>query len=360
MTRSRLRVGVIGVGIGTLHLQGYARNPDVDIVAIADLDDERVRHAAAEYAVTTTYRHYEELLADSRIEAVSICLPNFLHAPVAIAALRAGKHVLVEKPLARNSAEGRAMLAAAEASGKVMMINFNRRFREDVLWLKRRIAAGGLGQIYYAKAFWMRRSGIPRLGSWFVSKEQAGGGPLVDLGIHVLDMALFMLGEPAVRRVTAATYAAFGPRGLKGWKGRASSSDTGLAYDVEDLATAFLRLEGGATLHLEASWATHSSAMDDFGVTFYGTEGGAELFVRNYATTNTLRLFSDVDGVATDTSVEVRSTEGRSELIDRFVDAIFDRGPTDPSALEGLRRTAVLEACYASAAAGHELELDPF
>jgi predicted dehydrogenase len=99
--------------------------------------------------------------------------------------------------------------------------------------------------------------------------------------------------------------------------------------------------------------------MDDFGVTFYGTEGGAELFVRNYATTNTLRLFSDVDAVATNTSVEVRSTEGRSELIDRFVDAIFDRGPADPSALEGLRRTAVLEACYASAAAGHELELDP-
>jgi predicted dehydrogenase len=349
---------VIGAGVGALHLQGYARNPDVVIGAIAGLDDDRVRRAAAEYNIDTTYRHYEALLADPRIDAVSVCLPNFLHAPVTIAALEAGKHVLVEKPLARNTAEGRAMLAAAEATGKVLMIAFNRRFREDVVWLKRRIAAGGLGRIYYAKAFWMRRAGIPRLGSWFVSKEQAGGGPLVDLGVHVLDMALFMLGEPAVRTVSASTYAAFGPRGLKGWEGQLALGDVGLAYEVEDLATAFLRLDGDATLHLEASWATHSSAQDDFGVTFYGTEGGAELFVRNYAATNTLRLFTDIDGVPTDMAIQVQSSEERTGIIDRFVDAILGRGPADPSALDGLRRTAVLEACYASAAAGHELSLD--
>lgn len=359
MSARRLRVGVIGAGIGALHLKGYAQNPDVEIVAIAGLDDERVRRAAAEYRVPRTYRQYEELLADASIEAVSVCLPNALHAPVAIAALEAGKHVLVEKPLARTTDEGRAMIAAAEASGRVMLIAFNRRFRQDVLWLKRHIAAGGLGQVYYAKAFWMRRAGIPRLGSWFVSKEQAGGGPLVDLGVHVLDMALYMLGEPAVRAVSASTYAAFGPRGLKGWESRVAYGDVGLAYEVEDLATALLRLEGGATLHLEASWATHSSAQDDFGVTLYGTEGGAELFVRNYATENTLRLFSDLDGVPTDAAVAVRSSEERSGIIDRFVDAVLGRGPAEPSAIEGLRRTAVLEACYASAAAGRELAIDP-
>jgi predicted dehydrogenase len=359
MTISRLRVGVIGAGVGVLHLNGYAANPDVEIVAIAGLDDERVRRAATTYNIARTYRHYEELLADSSIDAVSVCLPNVLHAPVTIAALEAGKHVLVEKPLARNTAEGRAMIAAAEASGKVLMIAFNRRFRQDVLWLKRRIAAGALGDIYYAKAFWMRRAGIPRLGSWFVSKEQAGGGPLVDLGVHVLDMALYMLGEPAVRTVSASTYAAFGPRGLKGWEGRVAFGDAGLTYEVEDLATAFLRLDRGATLHLEASWATHSAAADDFGVTLYGTEGGAELFVRNYATANTVRMFTDIDGVPTDMTVDVRSSEGRAEMIDRFVDAVLDRGPADPGALEGLRRTAVLEACYASAAAGHELTLGP-
>lgn len=359
MTAPRLRVGVIGAGIGALHLKGYAHNPDVEIVALAGLDDDRVRRAAAEYQIPRIYRQWEELLADASIEAVSVCLPNVLHAPVAMAALAAGKHVLVEKPLARNTAEGRAMLAAAEASGKVMMIAFNRRFRQDVLWLKRHIASGALGQIYYAKAFWMRRAGIPRLGSWFVSKEQAGGGPLVDLGVHVLDMALFMLGEPAVQTVSASTYAAFGPRGLKGWEARVAYGDVGLAYEVEDLATAFMRLDGGATLHLEASWATHSSAADDFGVTLYGTEGGAELFVRNYATENTLRLFTDSEGIPTDIEVRVKSSEERSGIIDRFVDAVLGRGPADPSAIEGLRRTAVLEACYASAAAGHELALDP-
>ncbi|GAB4431658.1 MAG: Gfo/Idh/MocA family oxidoreductase [Chloroflexi bacterium OHK40] len=358
MTTPRLRVGVIGAGIGAMHLKGYAHNPDVEIVALAGLDDERVRRAAAEFHVPKTYRHYEELLADERIEAVSVCLPNFLHAPVAIAALEAGKHVLVEKPLARNTAEGRAMAAAAAASGKVLMIAFNRRFRQDVLWLKRHIASGALGEIYYAKAFWMRRSGIPRLGSWFVNKAQAGGGPLVDLGVHVLDMALYLLGEPRVRAVSASTYAVFGPRGLKGWEGRVAYGDVGFTFDVEDLATAMIRLEGGATLHLEASWATHSSAADDFGVTLYGSEGGAELFVHNYATQNTLRLFTDLDGVPADTAVFLNSAEERLGIIDRFVDAVLGRGPADPGVAEGLQRTAVLEACYASAAAGRELPLD--
>jgi predicted dehydrogenase len=115
MTAPRLRVGVIGAGVGVLHLRGYARNPDTEIVALAGLDDERVRRAAAEFQIPRTYRQYEELLADPQIDAVSVCLPNKLHAPVAIAALEAGKHVLVEKPLARNTAEGRAMIAAAEA-----------------------------------------------------------------------------------------------------------------------------------------------------------------------------------------------------------------------------------------------------
>lgn len=354
MSEQRLRVGVIGAGIGAIHLMGYVARPDVEVVALAGLDDDRVRRVAAEYAVPQTYRDYEELLADRSIQAVSVCVPNYLHAPVAIAALQAGKHVLVEKPLSRTVAEGRAILAAARR-GQVLMTAFNRRFRGDVRWLKQHVDSGALGQIYYAKAFWMRRAGIPRLGSWFVSKEYAGGGPLIDLGVHVLDLALHLMGEPAVQAASASTYAAFGPRGLKGWDALGSRADAGLAYEVEDLATALLRLEGGAALHLEASWATHSSAADDFGVTLYGTEGGAELFVHNYATERTLRLFSDSGGAPIDITPRVLAGSDSAGIIDRFVEAALGRGPSDPDGLAGLRRTAVLEACYASAAAGREL-----
>src|SRR5262245_32437244 len=245
MSQERIRVGVIGAGVGALHLAAYTEMPRVEVIALAGLDDDRVRRVAEEYRVPQTFRDYEDLLAAPGIDAVSICLPNALHAPVTIAALRAGKHVLVEKPLARTAAEGREMISAAAATDRILMIAFNHRYRGDVQWLKQYIDSGALGRIYYAKAHWMRRSGIPRLGSWFVSKEQAGGGPLVDLGVHVLDIAMYLMGEPRARSLSASTYAEFGPRGLKGWPGREQFSDEKRVYEVEDLATAFIRLDSG-------------------------------------------------------------------------------------------------------------------
>jgi len=357
METKSLRVGVIGAGIGELHLAGYSKLPRVEIIALAGLDDERVRRVAAEYRVPQIYRDYQDLLSAPGIDAVSICLPNILHAPVTIDALRAGKHVLVEKPLARTADEGQAMIEAAQAADRVLMIAFNHRYRADVQWVKQYIESGALGRIYYAKAHWMRRAGIPRLGSWFVSKEQAGGGPLVDLGVHVLDMAMYLIGEPRPLGVSANVYAEFGPRGLKGWDLRSQFSNEQRPYEVEDLATAFIRLEGGATLLLEASWATHSAAGDDFGVTLYGTEGGVELMVRNYTHENTVRVFHDIAGVPTDMAPKLRKAGGHDAVTERFVAAVLDGAPRVPSAEEGLRRAAIIDACYRSAAAGREVEV---
>jgi predicted dehydrogenase len=359
MSQERLRVGVIGAGVGALHLAAYAQLPQVEIVALAGLDDDRVRRVAAEYHVPQTYHEYADLLAAPDIDAVSVCLPNILHAPVSIAALRAGKHVLVEKPLARSPEEARAIVAAAREHDRVLMVSFDKRYRNDVQWIKRYIDSGALGKIYYAKAHWMRRAGIPRLGSWFVSKEQAGGGPLIDLGVHVLDMAMYLMGEPKPLTVSANAYAEFGPRGLKGWAGREQFSDERLAYDVEDLATAFIRLEGGATLLLEASWATHSAAGDDFGVTLYGTEGGVELMVRNYTYDDTVRAFADIGGFPVDMAPKIaKGAGGHGEVIRRFVAAILEGGPAIPGPDEGLLRAQVLDACYRSAGAGYEVALD--
>jgi predicted dehydrogenase len=355
MDTPRLRIGVIGAGIGATHLAAYKQLPQVEIVALAGLDDDRVRRVAAEYGVPQTYREYEQLLAAPDIDAVSVCLPNALHAPVSIAALRAGKHVLVEKPLARNSIEAQAMVDAAQESGRVLMVSFDKRYRGDVQWIKSYIDSGALGRVYYAKAHWMRRVGIPRLGSWFVSKEQAGGGPLIDLGVHVLDIAMYLMGEPRALAASASTYAEFGPRGQKGWNLRGQVSDEHRPYEVEDLATAFIRLEGGATLLLEASWATHSSASDDFGVTLYGTEGGVELFVHDYGYDHTVRVFTDIEGVPVDLAPRLPKGKGHLHVIERFVAAALDGATPSPSAEEGWRRVNLLAACYQSAQEGREI-----
>jgi predicted dehydrogenase len=351
-----LRVGVIGAGIGATHLAAYAQLPRVEIVALAGLDDDRVKRVAAEYNIPRTYREYQDLLAAPDIDAVSVCLPNALHAPVSIEAMRAGKHVLVEKPLARNSEEAAEMAKVAEETGKILMVSFDKRYRGDVQWIKEYIDSGALGKIYYAKAHWMRRQGIPRLGSWFVSKEMAGGGPLIDLGVHVLDIAMYLMGEPRATAVSANTYAEFGPRGQKGWvRERFTNEDS--PYEVEDLATAFIRLENGGTLLLETSWATHSAAADDFGVTLYGTEGGVELFVHNYGYDNTVRAFADINGEPVDISPRLPKGKGHLHVIERFVNSVLDGAPVSPNVYEGKNRVDLITACYASAKAGREVEV---
>jgi predicted dehydrogenase len=201
----KLKIGVIGCGVGFLHLQGFAENPRAQVVAIAGLDEERCRDLAKQFDVPRVYRDYEDLVADPDIEAVTVAVPNILHVPVALAALQAGKHVMVEKPLAPTAAEGQQIIDAARRAERVLGVVFNRRGRQDVQLVKKEVERGNLGAIYHARAFWMRRSGIPGLGTWFTSKQMAGGGPLIDLGIHVLDMALWVLGKPTARRVSAAT-----------------------------------------------------------------------------------------------------------------------------------------------------------
>ncbi len=354
MTTAPLRVGIIGSGIGRSHAEGYATQSRVTIAAIAGLD-ERSKTLAASYGARH-YGEYAELLAQSDIDAVSVCVPNGLHAEVTLAALAAGKHVLVEKPLARTPAEGESMLAAAKAAGKILMISFNHRQRSDVQYIKQIIESGRLGRIYYAKSYWMRRAGIPGINSWFVNKNMAGGGPLIDLGVHMLDIAMYLMGEPTPVAVNAATYAEFGPRGQKGMNSVRQTVEG--KYEVEDLATAMIRLEGGATLQLETSWASHGPNGDDFGIILYGTEGGAELKVVDYHNVKTVRIFYDeANGTPVDLVPNIKPGGGHVDVINNFVAAILDGAPAIPSAEDGLRRTQVIDACYRSSAEGREIRL---
>ncbi len=351
-----LRVGVVGLGFaGETHTKAYQQIPGVEVVALAGLERDKLEALGAEYGVPNLYDNYEELIARDDLDIVSVCVPNYLHAPIAIAALEGGRHVLCEKPLARSGEEAAAIVEAARRAKRVLHVAFNHRMRGDVQVLKGYVDAGKLGRIYHAKASWMRRRGIPGLGSWFTSKEMAGGGPLIDLGVHVLDMALYLLGEPSVLAVSAATYAEHGPRGQGGGAGQ--KFHVGSTFEVEDLATAFLRLADGRTLLLEASWATHSSAGDDFGVTLYGTDGGAEISVKNYTWEDTLRIYTDVADVPAEVRPQLRKGEGHLGIVRNFIAAIREGSWIAHSGVEGLRRAYIIDACYASAQQGREIAL---
>ncbi len=357
MAAEKLRIGIIGVGgIGEVHLKAYMQNPDVEVVALADPNEARLGQIATAYGVASKFTDYRDLVARDDIDAVSVATPNHMHNPVTIAALENSKHVLCEKPLARSGAEAEAMVRAATAAGRVLQVAFNHRQRGDVQVLKNYIASGGLGRIYHAKASWMRRAGIPGMGGWFTSREMAGGGPLIDLGVHVLDMALYLLGEPEVISISAATYAELGPRG------RGSFSDQGHlvgqgGYEVEDLATAFVRLGNGATLLMEASWAVYGKNADDFGVTLYGTEGGAEIDVKNYVTEGTLTIFTDTAGVPSEVRPRLPRGGGHAAVVNNFVTAIRSGDWTSHNGSEGLRRAQIIDACYQSALQGREIPL---
>lgn len=353
----KLGVGVIGCGVGQLHLQGFAQDPRVQVVALAGLDEDRCRELAATFGVLRVYRDYQDLIADPDVQAVTVAVPNILHVPVALAALEAGKHVMVEKPLARTTVEAQKILDAAAKANRVLGVVFNRRGRHDVQIVRREAERGAFGRVYHARAFWMRRSGIPGLGTWFTSKELAGGGPLIDLGVHILDMAMWVLGNPQPLRVSAATYAELGPRGRGQWQGGRFPLNPGQPYEVEDFATAMIRFHGGMTLQLDAAWAAYTGHSDEFGLSLMGSDGGAEIHARDYAETDTLRLYGQIDDVPTVTVPKLLARHGHGEILRNFVDSVLTGAPMSPSGQEGLERVQLIEAIYQSAELGREVDL---
>ncbi|KAA9151791.1 Gfo/Idh/MocA family oxidoreductase [Microbacterium lushaniae] len=356
-----LRVGVVGLGwAGQQHIAAYAANPDVDLVAIAGLEDAPRAELAEQFGIPVAVADWQELFSSTPLDAVSVAVPTFLHAPIAIAALQRGIHVLSEKPIARSAAEAAEMVSAARAAGRVLQVAFNHRQRGDVRALAAEVASGALGRIYHVRASWLRRSGIPALGSWFTSRELAGGGPLVDIGVHMIDAVLDLMGEPRVLSASAVTHAEFGPRGLGGPDAATGGKQfTGSAFDVEDFATVLLRVEGGASVALDTSWASYRPEGDEFGFVVYGTEGGAELRVVDYAPATDVPLYAGTTEAVADRVLPGGAPAGHQGVVDEFVRTI--RTPALWAASDGsiaARRAAIIDACYRSAAEGREVAVE--
>ena len=205
------RIAVIGVGvIAGEHLKAYQRNPQSELVAVCDVDRDRAKARADEFGVPKATDVVEEILSDSEIDAVSICVPNVFHAKIAEAALRAGKDVLVEKPMAVNVAEAEALVTATKETGQALQIGYVRRFAPNALVAKRFLDEGEFGDIYAARASIIRAAGNP--GGWFGDVDVSGGGPLIDLGVHIIDLCWYLMGQPVAVSAAGATFSPLGAR----------------------------------------------------------------------------------------------------------------------------------------------------
>lgn len=351
-----LRVGVIGTGtISVSHLNAYRANPHVEIAALCDLKPELLAQRGEEYGVAKEHQYtdYKAMLAAEKLDAVSVCTWNSQHAPCTIAALEAGCNVLCEKPMAMSAEEAETMKAVADRTGKLLMIGFVRRFGNDCDILKEFIDNGDFGELYHAKAVYLRRKGNP--GGWFGDKSRSGGGPLIDLGVHVIDLTRYLMGNPRPVSVYGATFAKLGAR--KNIKSRASyvasSATDHDINDVEDFCTAMIRYENGAVVSVDASFALNLK--QDIGrVELFGTKAGAKLEPE-------VEIYSEWNDHMTNVSLVTPSALSFQGLfeneINHFVACVREGIPCRNPAQDGIDIMRILDAIYASAASGHEIQL---
>lgn len=276
MPKKTAKIGLIGAGgWGRHHAGGYTSAPNAELVAVADTDKRKAEALAADFNVPRAYGSVEELLADDEVYGVSIVIPNRFHADVALQALAAGKHVMLDKPFALNAPEARRVVAAARKSGLTFMVGMNQRFDANVQSVKPVVEKGRVGEVYHAKAYWLRRSGIPMRSPWFGTKALSGGGPMIDIGVHLLDLCLYLMDNFEPVSVTAGVYDGRGKTLVDSFDKANGIKDR--VFDVEDFATAMIRMADGATVQLEASWVLHMDQPNKMNVELYGTEGTVSL-----------------------------------------------------------------------------------
>ena len=351
------RVAVIGAGsiAKYSHVPGFKRLSNCEVVALCDVNETRARELAAETGVLGVYSDAERMLAEQQPEIVVVATPNAFHKPMSMAALRAGAHVLCEKPLALTYADALEMFDLAAQQQRILTVGTHLRFSAPMQAAKAHVDAGFFGKIYAARTVWQRRNGIPGFGSWFTNHDLAGGGSLLDIGIHALDRALYLMGYPEPVTVSGASFAEFGPRamGLGGWGSDIQKLAPDARYDVDDFSWAMVRFANGAVLSLQVAWA--SNFPEVLTTELYGADGGAQI-----SGWEGMELFTMMNGQEVGIRNQPPSERGNSyfKLIENFVRRIDGDERADiPTPAQALVDVRIIDAIMRSAAEGHEVAI---
>ncbi len=333
----KLNIGIIGVGgiAQVVHLPILSKFSNVKIGGISELNKSRLNTIANKYGITNKYQDYRQLLDDKSIDAVIIATPTDTHHNIALDCVSAGKNILIEKPIARNYTEAEEIITKADAAGVKVMVGMNLRFRPDAMLLRSLINSGDLGKIFYVRCRWIRKQSSNQ--AWFMKREQAGGGVIIDLGIVLLDLVLWLMGYRAVKSVSVQKF----------------YSET---TNVEDSAVGLIRLSGESAINFEASWSLQSEK-DSFQLSAFCEKGNIHL--------NPLRAFRKIG----DNEIDYTPTSGFSDKnmfkksyeneLKHFITSIHnDSLPLISSGKEALLRMNLLEGIYKSAELGREINLD--
>jgi len=347
-----LKIGIVGCGmIGKSHLRAYSNIEEAEVIAIADVDEKEANKVAEEFGVSKVFADYKELLAINEIENVDVCLPNFLHSPVSVDALNAGKHVFCEKPMARNYEEASAMLEAAKANDRDLGVQVNTIFQPNARGAKRIINEGGLGHIYFAKLSNYRRKGRPWVDGYgtphFVSNEKAGGGTLIDTGVYHFNRFLWLMDNPKPVTVSGATF-----QEMDVYEGRKDD------IDVEEMAVGLIRFDTGLVLFVEDAWSAHMN--ESGGDVILGSKGGLKV--------DPLSFHSDMFGIESNTTFDTRLAEYHQNQYDEnragyasphhhWVYSLLGKLPKIPTGEIALNTVRISDAIYESAARGEEVKL---
>ncbi|MCC5846936.1 MAG: Gfo/Idh/MocA family oxidoreductase [Verrucomicrobia bacterium] len=344
----KLKCAVIGLGMGHHHLLSYQKNSRAELVGAADLDEKKLKRAEEASPGIRTFTDYAEMLRVTQPDVVSIALPNSLHLPVAVACMEAGADVLCEKPMSTDLAGALKMQSEAERLGRTIYMNLSQRFNPFHRAARKLVDSGVLGEVYHGYTSWTRRDGMPGFGGWFGQKALSGGGPLIDLGVHRIDIALWLMGTPKPVTVSGVTHHR---------RGIPLAHKQGKVFDVEDFASGLVRFENGASLLFEISWAGYQEDHERQALRLVGTDGGLE--AEPGANGWELVLSHDIGGIPM--ASRMPAPKGNAPYsCEELVDSILDGTDFPATARDGIRMQIILDALYASAESGHEIDVKSF
>ena len=361
----KLKIGIIGCGgiANCKHMPSYKNlSTEAEMVAFCDIIEERARKANEDFGAGKgkIFTDYHELLKED-LDAVCVCTPNISHSEITVAALNAGKNVICEKPMAINYQEAKAMLDAQAKSGKILTIGYQNRYRAEVKYLKEEAEKGTFGDIYFARAKAIRRRAVPTWGV-FLDEEKQGGGPLIDIGTHSLDLTLYVMNNYKPKYAVGTVYHKL--------NGQTHTANIWGDWDpekftVEDSAFGFVVMENGATISIDSSWALNYAEPGEAQTLVCGTKAGADIPAdgklringinngRQYITTpdfaaGGVAFFDGTNAINDPATIEAKT----------FLDAIRGKGKLVVLPEQASVVTRILDAIYESARTGKPVYFD--